>query len=174
MAQKDYDWASGGLDELLRDLQEYERQLFLINSEFVYKVGVLTRQNIISSASSNDMEELQDIKNSNILTQIAFGSNPKVLVLNTSQNATYSEFGYGVKSKGFNSYTNLFEPVINWAYDVNNHGYNGWWYKNRSGEWQHSIGQLPQGSMYRAYLKTKQELGSVAQTVFSKIKLGGK
>jgi len=180
MANKSYDLFAGGLDEVIKDLQIYERDLIIANDIFTQRLAVETVETIKALAMSSDGEEMADIINSNIIQRFANGQESVVRVVNTSQNATYSEFGYGIVGAGSEIDTKPFtsdeygaEAIGKWNYDVRKHGLKGWWYPNRFGTPTHSIGQIPRRTIYRSYLSVLGNVGSYANSVFSKLKLGG-
>lgn len=173
MPDKSYDLFANGLDQVIADLQKYENDLRIANDEFTERLATETIATIQALAMSNDPFEVMDIRNENVKIRIANGEISKIDVVNTSQNATYSEFGYGIVGKQSGIDTRPFEPNLNWEYDVKNHGDKGWWYRNRFGWREHSNGQIPRRTIYRSYLSVLGQVGSYAQSVFNKIRLGG-
>lgn len=179
MPNKSYDLFANGLDQVIADLQKYENDLRIANDEFTELLADETISIIRSYANSNDPIENQDIMNENIKQRFESGIESSISVINTSQNATYSEFGYGIVGKSNSITTDPFggdkfnaKPFDKWKYDVKNHGFKGWNYRNKFGWFQRSYGQIPKRTMYRSYLRIERESKGLARRIFNKIKLG--
>ena len=174
-----YDLMAGGLEKLLEDLQAFESALLSNNDLFVEEVANQTVEMIKQNAIADDPFEMMDIVANNKIVERTYGGElAKATVINTSQNATYAEFGYGIIGKN-EPYTkqNLFTPnptdFGKWKYDYKNHGYTGWIYRNRFGMPKRSIGAKPGYTFYNSYLMVKGALPTYARRIFGNLTLGG-
>lgn len=82
------------------------------------------------------------------------------MVVATSGHAAYVEFGTGVVGSGSP------HPTMPWAYDVNAHGFDGWWYmKNDELHW--TAGMPARPFMYNTAKRLAEEAPEIAKEVFS-------
>ena len=82
------------------------------------------------------------------------------MVVATSGHAAYVEFGTGVVGSGSP------HPTMPWAYDVNAHGFDGWWYmKNNELRWTAGMPSRP--FMYNTAKRLADEAPQIAKEVFS-------
>lgn len=182
MQNKSYDLFANGLDDVIADLRKYEKDLMKANDMFTERLATETVSTIQALAMSSDGVEMADIINSNVKTRLELGETSAIRVLNTSQNATYSEFGYGIVGKNASINVRPFgsdkygaTALGGWKYDMHNppHGDKGWWYLDKFGTPKWSKGQIPRRTIYRSYLSVLGQVKSYANSVFNNIKLGG-
>lgn len=76
--------------------------------------------------------------------------------------AVYVEYGTGIIGK------NNPHPTEPWAYDVSQHGYRGWNFKARDGEWYRTRGQPSRPFMYYTSVELERICGRVAREVFGR------
>lgn len=89
--------------------------------------------------------------------------NGRGIILADTPHAVFVEYGTGVKG----ARSPHPEPALGWAYDVNNHGDDGWWYLGIDGfHWTKGMPSRP--FMYNACQELKRELPRIAKEVFGK------
>lgn len=177
---KQYNIMAGGLNELINDLDMLERDLWAVNTQATLHLADVLVREIQNNAMSELPDELSDIKDSNVIENMAYGLVAITRVSNTSENATYAEFGYGMLGS-LSPYEdfNLFQPTAalgkgSWEYDVKQRGFKPYWYTARDGDKVRSIGQPAGHTFYNAYRSVRMSVGSLVKQAYSKLKLGGK
>lgn len=78
-----------------------------------------------------------------------------------SDHAIYVEFGTGIVGKTHPNPHN----TIGYAYDVNNHGDNGWYYYS-NGRLRWTKGMPSRPFMHNSYMELRNEIHSIAKEVF--------
>ena len=142
---KEYDIFTGGLDLLKKDIEGMKSAINKSNDEYIIEMVKDTFTFIGEEASKiKTYEERNDALNMNVVKDLTIGKKASALIVNTSQNATYAEYGTGIVG----SKTPHTDPVMAWTYDMNNHGYSGWWYRSIAGVPTFTIGIPSQPFMF--------------------------
>ena len=79
-------------------------------------------------------------------------------ISNSTQEATYAEFGTGMIGAGSPHTLN----GLGWAYDVNDHGEKGWRYIGVTGRLVHTLGYPAFSTYHNSFLETKDNLQTIA------------
>lgn len=78
----------------------------------------------------------------------------------------YIEFGTGDLAKNSPYPDNEVRLEAGWEYDINKHGHEGWWYRDKlDGKIYHSIGMKPLHPVYTASERTEQDIAEIVKEV---------
>ena len=145
-----YDVFNGGIELLIKDLEQLKRDLVTINGEIANELGQIAYENIMASAGkAHEQDQRDDIRTLTERNIVKLGEESLVMVSNPSEKVTFAEFGYGIVGKGYpykgSSVFNM--EHAGWkGYDldsVRKANDRSWRYRDRAGELKHSQGELP-------------------------------
>lgn len=180
MARTEYDLSVQGLDQLIRDLEKFERALEMANDAMVQELAEIGYNEIVTNAY--DAKEIDQVDDIITLTQTIKRSDKttsQATVYNESPRATFAEFGYGMigeqapyahddfinsRQAGYSGY-NLPSPAK--KEDVFGETY--WVYRDSYGDKHHSYGEQPSNIFYNAGQAVKNALPSVIQRKFENL-----
>lgn len=146
-----YDVFNGGIELLIKDLEQLKRDLVNINGEIANELGQIAYENIITSAGkAKEQDQRDDIRTLTERNIVKLGEESLVTVSNPSEKVTFAEFGYGIVGKG---YPYKGESVFNMSqagwrgYDLDSRykrpSDRTWKYKTRGGEMVRTGGEVP-------------------------------
>lgn len=175
-----YDYFSGGLDELLMDIETLKMDIKSANLQMVKDLAIETDLTIKRNARAETAIDVSDIVANNRVSplmingEIVMGS-----VYNSSEAATYAEFGYGIIGKDqpypdFNFFDGSASSLGDWTYDVKNHGLKGWWYTDKMGVKRRSVGTKAHRTFYNSYKDVSLKVEGMGLKAFQNLQLGGK
>lgn len=170
---KDFDIFNGGIknmreyvEEQKNNLKVYEEQMLEQAQNNLLDNIKVNSNNITASGvgmDSDGIRELeytaQEVANSNEIEKV---SSRHIKIRNTSEEATYAEFGTGIIGKG-TPYPN---NALQWEYDVNSHGERGWRYIGRSGKLVRTQGYPAYATYYNSFEDLKKDLDSISKETF--------
>lgn len=176
-----YDYFSGGLDELLIDIETLKMDIKAINIDMVKELAVETDLAIKRKASAEIQLDVSEIIASNKVSPLmVVGDTVKGIVYNSSEAATYAEFGYGIVGK----HAPYLEPDFfgsgvselsgGWVYDYKNRGSTKWGYTDKAGFKHTTRGFEPSYTFYDSYREVYLKVNKIGLSRFSQLKLGGK
>lgn len=173
---KEYDILNGGIEELQKDLLAYQNYLTYANMEFVSKLSEFGMNEIISNATrADEIDQRLDIANKNTIKQGLRGKNiSSDTILNSSPNASYAEFGYGIigKASQYSHSDFLDRYAIGWyGYDIDTKSKlpnRSWFYKDSFGYKHNTFGATPRNIFYNAGMKIVSEFPRIAQSIFDR------
>lgn len=177
-----YDYFSGGLDELLIDIETLKMDIKAINIDMVKELAIETDLSIKRKASAEIQLDVSEIIASNRIDfpKIRADGMVSLMVVNSSEAATYAEFGYGIVGK----YSPHIEPDFfgsgiselsgGWVYDYKNRGSTKWGYTDKAGFKHTTRGIEPRYMFYDSYREVYLRINSIGLSRFSQLKLGGK
>lgn len=175
-----YDYFSGGLDELLIDIETLKMDIKSANLQMVKDLSIETDLAIKRNAKAETELDVGEIIASNKVSPIMInGEMVMGSVYNSSEAATYAEFGYGIIGKDqpyvdFNFFDGSASSLGDWTYDVKGHGLKGWWYTNKMGVKRRSVGTKAHHTFYNAYKDVSLKVEGTGVKAFQNLKLGGK
>lgn len=151
----------GNIPEAIKEIEEYERRLNENIQEFLARL--LETGVEIAKAK---ITELGAIDNGELLNSIAYTlykEGDKGILFTDCSHACYVEFGTGVKG------SNSPHPTMPWAYDVNNHGEDGWYYYDtEQGRVRFTKGMPSRPFMYETVSELEREAIEIAKEVFAR------
>lgn len=169
----EFDLLSGDADKLIEKLEstinkvdDYE---YAVNEKLIkkFKENINDESNSIqslaSSYASEEIPEIYTIINSyqNHNEEIWDDFN-KVKLINTTQDATYGEFGTGMIGSNDPHVLN----ILGWEYDVNEHGEKGWRYKGSNGRLVRTYGLPSLSVYYNSFQKGLIDLEKISKQTF--------
>lgn len=171
-----YDALNGGLEQLAKDLQDYANYLTYANNEIVNELAKVGEQYIIeNSGIAKEVEQQIDLSTKTHAQPKSFGKYvSKSKIVNDSNKAAFSEFGYGIigasSPYSHNDFLNMYSAGYI-GYDIDSPAKRpdrSWWYTDAFGIKHNTMGALPTNLFYRAGQKIKQNFPSVAQRILSR------
>ena len=152
-----YDVFNGGIELLIKDLEQLKRDLVTINGEIANELGQIAYENIMASAGkAHEQDQRDDIRTLTERNIVKLGEESLVTVSNPSEKVTFAEFGYGIVGKGYpykgdsvfnmkdagwRGYDRYEDEKGNLRNTKNKEGY--WRYRDRGGELHQTNGELP-------------------------------
>lgn len=145
-----YDVFNGGIELLIKDLEQLKRDLVTINGEIANELGQIAYDSVIKFAgNAYEQDQKDDIRTLTERNIVKLGEESLVTVSNPSEKVTFAEFGYGIVGKGYpykgSSVFNMAQAGWN-GYDldsVKKAKDGSWLYRDRGGELHRTKGSLP-------------------------------
>lgn len=173
---KEYDVFKNGISELKKQIEDNINKIEQYSNKITDEVATHAKEQIQYHASSiGSMSAYEDEQGSSELsrTMSAVANNNEIerlspkhsKIYNTTQEATYAEFGTGMIGEGTPHPLN----DLGWEYDVNQHGEKGWRYIGQGGKLVHTKGYPSFSTYYYAYEDTKDDLGSIGRKLFTEV-----
>lgn len=134
---------AGGITQFRKIVEREQAKMVYAATEMVDKMADDAIEKIQSNANAMITHNYEAYQAVSLYNEFAHRSLLDVLIINTHQQATYSEYGTGI----IGSQTPHPDPKMGWKYDVNEHGEKGWRYQNEAGQWVHTKG-LPSAPVY--------------------------
>lgn len=147
-------------------MEEFESRLHTAVAEDLVTNIKVNAQSMVGSHSSMDSQSESEISRTMSAVrdnnEIEYTSPNETKVFNTEEEATYAEFGTGMIGSSSP------HPLggLGWEYDVNSHGERGWRYIGVGGKLVSTKGYPAFSNYYNAYIKTSENLASIASKVF--------
>jgi len=158
------------IDAALKQLDDYIKSLETKTSALVKRLvddGVS-----IAKAQVIDLGAFETFELSSSIDGMMYVKGDKGVIFTNCPYAAYVEFGTGVVGKGSP------HPKFPWAYDINNHGEDGWWYPTDETDpnphkhtyngqlyaWTKGMPSRP--FMYNTSIELKDKLAQIAREVF--------
>lgn len=152
-----YDVFNGGIELLIKDLEQLKRDLVTINGEIANELGQIAYENIMASAGkAHEQDQRDDIRTLTERNIVKLGQESLVTVSNPSEKVTFAEFGYGIvgkgspykgesvfnmKDAGWDHYDMRVDKLGNKVGKKDSEG--NWHYRDRGGEVHKTGGELP-------------------------------
>ena len=162
--KQNFDLFKGEANGLIEYVESMKSKMESFEMKFVEDVT----NDMMKNIQKNGMEIGQGYGNSNELNRtmdavigsnVIDGVNPKhKKISNSTQEATYAEFGTGMIGAGSPHALN----ALGWAYDVNDHGERGWRYFGVEGRLVHTLGYPAFSTYHNSFLETKDNLQYIA------------
>ncbi len=151
----------GNISEAIKEIEEYEQRLKANVQEFLNRL--LETSVDIAKAK---ITELGAIDNGELLNSIAYTlykEGDKGILFTDCSHACYVEFGTGVKGAASP------HPTMPWAYDINKHGEDGWYYYDtEQGRIRFTKGMPSRPFMYETASELEQRAIDIAKEVFAR------
>ena len=168
--RQSYDLFKGGLEQLEKDLIEWEKTLLQVNNLFVNDLANTTKEHIIANSSlASEPDSASDIASKNVIEPLGMLEPYKVgmLVYNTSNKLTFEEFGFGIVGQG----TYNHDEFINQSSTKGWQGYNidsprklpdrSWFYRDRQGTLHRSSGVQAKHILFYSNQETIMKVPSI-------------
>jgi hypothetical protein len=180
---KNYDIMNGGLERLIVDVDNYKKYLAYASGQLVTELSNITKDDIIANAglAEEDSQVLDIYSRTSVVQGVRNKNRATNKIINTSNKATFAEFGYGIVGKGspyaYNDFINM--AMANFTeYDMDSpskriskkDGRRFWFYKDLYGNIKTSYGATPKNIFYNASRKAIRLIPVVANVLFNRWK----
>ena len=170
---KDFDIFNGGIKDLRKYVEEQKEKVKVMESQLLDDATTEIMDNVQKNANNilmNDMgiDEQSSRELNHTYSQVASNNELEKVssnhrkIFNTSEEATYAEFGTGVIGKG-SPYPN---NALGWQYDVNEHGERGWRYIGQSGTLVRTLGYPAYATYHISFEDFKNDLEELSIKTF--------
>jgi len=153
-----FDLSPKGVQQLVDNLQKYYREIVNCREDILdaltKRALELVKQNI--KATTHGTGELESS------IQVEKVSKEIAKVYTDLFYAQFVEYGTGVIGKN-KPHKNISES--GWSYDINEHGEEGWVYKDKSGQYFWTAGEEAHNFMYDTLVQLKEEYMTIARQV---------
>lgn len=171
----DFNLLNGEVNDLIKHLEEQKKKVKKFESELTKEYTKTLKKQVEGSAHeiagmfngaetvSGDLNRtIHSVRNFNVIDEVSTNHHK---LYNSTQEATYAEFGTGV----IGSRTPYVKHDIGWEYDVNEHGEGGWLFMGDSGRLIRSKGYPAFSTYYNSFETTKQHIPSISKKVFRRV-----
>ena len=160
-----FDLFKGDLGKLKEHLELEKLKVSKFESKVINDVAQDLLNNIQKNAqvigglsSTDDVELTRTMDSVADFNEIENLGNNHVRVSNSTQEATYAEFGTGMIGEESPHALN----GLGWVYDINSHGERGWRFIGQSGRLVHTLGYPAFSTYHNSFLETKSNLQKIA------------
>ena len=151
----------GNIDKAIEELERYEKQVQKNIEDFLEKLleeGVdIAKTQIVQLDAIETGEVLGSLK------YTLYKEGQKGIIFTDDSHACYVEFGTGVRG------AEASHPTMPWAYDINGHGEDGWYYfDEKQGRIRYTQGMPSRPFMYNTGRELEAKAVEIAREVFSR------
>lgn len=151
----------GNVEAAIKELETYEKKIKKNIEELLSKL--LDYGIEIASAKIVELNAVESGDLLRSLDRMLYKEGNKGIIFTNSIYACYVEFGTGIKG------ANKPHPTKPWAYDINGHGDNGWWYPDETlGRARFTKGMPSRPFMYQTAQELEKQAVKIAKEVFSR------
>ena len=151
----------GNVSVAIEEIEKYQKRLENNIKEFLTRLletGVEISKAKIMELGAFDNGELHDS-----LSYMLYKEGNKGIIFTDCSHACFVEFGTGIKG------ANSPHPTMPWAYDINGHGEDGWYYYDtEQGRIRFTQGMPSRPFMYETTKELEQRAVEIAREVFSR------
>ena len=151
----------GNVSAAIEEIEKYQKRLENNIKEFLTRLletGVEISKAKIMELGAFDNGELHDS-----LSYMLYKEGNKGIIFTDCSHACFVEFGTGIKG------ANSPHPTMPWAYDINGHGEDGWYYYDtEQGRIRFTQGMPSRPFMYETTKELEQRAVEIAREVFSR------
>ncbi len=152
----------GNVSQAIKELEDYKKKVRENVKEMLQQLldeGVEIAKAKIVELNAQETNELFESLQSSLL----YKEGNKGIIFTDCSYACYVEFGTGVKG------ATKPHPILPWAYDVNGHGEDGWYYYDaKQDRVRFTKGMPSRPFMYETTRKLENRVVDIAKEVFSR------
>lgn len=145
-----------GMEKGIKILKDYKKKLERAKIKIINRLT----DKFIEIVKDNIPIDTGDLANSITKIQIA---KDVIEVYTDMYYAKFVEFGTGIVGS---SSPHPDTSLVNWKYDVNEHGEKGWKYQTKDGTWHWTKGQEGKEFWYKAYQYVDSHFEEIAEQVY--------
>lgn len=152
--------STGSVNQAIKQIEQYRKSIYTKQQLFMTKLSLRGYEIMIEQIGSYSMPYSEG----DLISGCSFQySQTHCSIYCVSDHAVYVEFGTGIVGKGS---PHSEAGRLGYAYDVNDHGDNGWYYY-KNGERHFTKGMPARPFVHKTYEKLRTEIVEIAKEVFS-------